>query len=134
VTYRCIAHRRLLFVVHVLLIQEEFYIRYTNIYVDHKAHVRMINGSFIPDSRQHKSPTNCELGIAQLVGFFVMESVHPDSSPRLDTSARIFLDLFQDLTTLFFSVVGDVPVDSEINVLFINLEIYRSNSVLRRCS
>jgi hypothetical protein len=44
-----------------------------------------------------------ELSVAQLVGFRVVEPTHPGSSPRLDTGARIFLDLlFQDLTTLFF--------------------------------
>jgi len=43
-----------------------------------------------------------ELIIDQLVGFLVVESIHPGSSSRLDTSARIFLDLFQDLTVLCF--------------------------------
>ena len=32
--------------------------------------------------------------IDQLVGFLMVEPVHPDSSHRLRTSARIFLDLF----------------------------------------
>jgi hypothetical protein len=41
-----------------------------------------------------------ELIIDQLVGFLVVEPAHPGSSPRLDMGARIFLDLFQDLTTL----------------------------------
>ena len=40
--------------------------------------------------------------IDQLVGFLMVESVHPGSSPRLGTSVRIFLDLFQDLTALCF--------------------------------
>ena len=44
----------------------------------------------------------CELIIDQLVGFFVVEPVYLDSSPRLGTCARIFLDLFKDLTTLCF--------------------------------
>ena len=35
-----------------------------------------------------------ELSVAQLVGLLVVEPVHPGSSPRLDTGARIFLDLF----------------------------------------
>jgi hypothetical protein len=38
----------------------------------------------------------------QLVGFLVVEPAHPGSSLRLDTGARIFLDLFQDLMALFF--------------------------------
>jgi hypothetical protein len=37
-----------------------------------------------------------KLIIDQLVGFFVVEPVHLGSIPRLDTGARIFLDLFQD--------------------------------------
>jgi hypothetical protein len=42
------------------------------------------------------------LSKAQLVGFLVVEPIHPGLSSRHDTGARIFLDLFQDLTTLFF--------------------------------
>jgi hypothetical protein len=30
---------------------------------------------------------------------------------------RIFLDLFHELTMLRFSVVGDVPIDSEVIVM-----------------
>jgi hypothetical protein len=41
-----------------------------------------------------------ELIIVQLVGFLVVEPVHPGSSPQLSTDACIFLDLFQDLTAL----------------------------------
>jgi hypothetical protein len=47
----------------------------------------------------------------------VVELAHVDSSPQLGPSARIFLNLFQDLTALCFSVVGDVPVDSEVPVV-----------------
>ena len=32
--------------------------------------------------------------IDQLVGFLMMEPTHPGLSPRLDTGARIFLNLF----------------------------------------
>jgi hypothetical protein len=46
------------------------------------------------------------------------ELAHPGSSSRLDTSARIFLNLFHDL---------NMPV-------FVHLKICLSNSVLRRCS
>jgi hypothetical protein len=58
-----------------------------------------------------------ELSIAQLVGFLVMKPVHLGSSLRLDMGARFFLDLFQDLMTLFLSVIGDVSVDSEVPVV-----------------
>jgi len=43
-----------------------------------------------------------KLIIDQAVVFLVVKSVHPDLSPRLNTGARIFLDLFQDLTALCF--------------------------------
>jgi hypothetical protein len=39
-----------------------------------------------------------ELIIDQLVAFLVVEHAHPGLSPQLATAARIFLDLFQDLT------------------------------------
>lgn len=38
-------------------------------------------------------------------------------SPRLGSGACIFLDLFQDLTGAILSAVGDVPVDSEAQVV-----------------
>jgi len=41
-----------------------------------------------------------ELSIAQLLGFLVVEHVHLDLSPRFDTGARIFLNLFWYLTAL----------------------------------
>ena len=41
----------------------------------------------------------CELNIDQLVRFLMVKSVHPGLSPQFGTDARIFLDLFQDLTT-----------------------------------
>ena len=59
----------------------------------------------------------CELNVGQLVGFLVVEPVHSGSSPRLDTGARIFLDLFiSAINGAMLSVVGDVPVDSEAPV------------------
>jgi hypothetical protein len=42
----------------------------------------------------------------------------------LDQGARIFLNLFQDLTGAIFSTVGDMPVDSETHVV---------SSILRIC-
>ena len=47
----------------------------------------------------------------------MVEPTHQGSSPRLGTSARIFLDLFQDLTSAILLVVGDMFVDSEAPVL-----------------
>ena len=47
----------------------------------------------------------------------VVELVRLGSSPRLGTGYRIFLDLFQDLTVLPLSVVGDVHVDSGAHVM-----------------
>ena len=47
----------------------------------------------------------------------MVEPIHQGSSPRLSTSARIFLNLFQDLTCAILSVVGDVLVDSETPVV-----------------
>jgi hypothetical protein len=49
-----------------------------------------------------KAVTESELIIDQLVGFLMMEPVHPGSSPRLGMGAHIFLDLFQDLSALCF--------------------------------
>ncbi|KAF8760449.1 hypothetical protein HU200_010160 [Digitaria exilis] len=53
----------------------------------------------------------------ELARFLVMEPAHQGSSPRLGTGARIFLDLFQDLTGAILSVVGNVPVGSEAPVV-----------------
>ena len=47
----------------------------------------------------------------------MVEPVHHGSSPRLSTSARIFLNLFQDLTCAILPVVGDVLVNSETPVV-----------------
>jgi len=40
--------------------------------------------------------------IIDTVNFLAVEPAHPGSSLRLGMGARIFLDLFQDLTALFF--------------------------------
>lgn len=37
-----------------------------------------------------------------------MEFAHPDSSPQFSTGARIFLNLFQNLTAVIHLVVVDV--------------------------
>ena len=47
----------------------------------------------------------------------VVEHVRLGLGPRLGTGDRIFLDLFQDLTVLPLSVVGDVHVDSGVPVM-----------------
>jgi len=51
-----------------------------------------------------------ELSVVQLVRFFVveLEPTHQRSNSRLGTGARIFLDLFQNLTDAILLVVGDV--------------------------
>jgi hypothetical protein len=46
-----------------------------------------------------------------------MEPVHPDSSPQLDTSVRIFLYLFYNLIGTTLPVVGDLSVDSETSLV-----------------
>ena len=53
-----------------------------------------------------------------------MESAYPGSSLRLGTDTRIFLDLFQDLSSAILSMVGDVPADnvSSLLTLSINFE------------
>ena len=43
-----------------------------------------------------------KLSVIQLVRFLVVESTHLYLSLQLNTGPRIFLDLFQDLTALFF--------------------------------
>nr|CAB3492668.1 unnamed protein product [Digitaria exilis] len=49
--------------------------------------------------------------------YVMMPPPGPTAPPRLGTGARIFLDLFQDLTGAILSVVGDVPLDSETGPL-----------------
>ena len=46
-----------------------------------------------------------ELRLTLLVRFFVVEPIHQGLSPRLATGVRIFLDLFQDLTSAILSMV-----------------------------
>jgi len=45
-----------------------------------------------------------------------VESVHPGSSLRLDTDARIFLNLFQNLTAKLL-VIDDMSLDNETSVV-----------------
>ena len=59
------------------------------------------------------------------VRFHVVEPAQQGSSPRLGTDARIFLDLFQDLTGAIVTVVGNVAVDIEAPVV--------TSSILRIC-
>jgi hypothetical protein len=47
----------------------------------------------------------------------VVEPTHHGLSPRLGTGARIFLNLFQDLTSVILLVVDDVSVNSETIVV-----------------
>jgi hypothetical protein len=49
-----------------------------------------------------------ELSVAQLDGFLVVKPARSGSSSKLGTSARIYS---------FFSMVGDVPVDSKTPVI-----------------
>jgi hypothetical protein len=44
----------------------------------------------------------CKLSIAQLVGFLVVQHVHPSLSSQLDVGVLIFLNLFHDSIALFF--------------------------------
>lgn len=62
----------------------------------------------------HLNPTS-KLSVAQLV--FVAEPTHPGLSSRLGTGARIILDLFYNLISIIFSVVGDVPANCEVPVV-----------------
>jgi len=69
-----------------------------------------------------------ELSVAQLARLLVVQPAHQSSSPRLGAGARIFLDLFHDLTGTILSVVGNVPADSEAPVVTLSiLRICRLN-------
>ena len=58
----------------------------------------------------------------------MVEPVHPDLSPRLDTGARILLDLFQDLALLFL-----LPVNSDASTVtsLISKYVGSSQSLIR---
>lgn len=62
-----------------------------------------------------KSLFKCELSIAQLVGFLVVELAHLGSSPQLDMGARIFLNFFAGFNGIVLSVVCDVSEVSVVN-------------------
>jgi len=68
-----------------------------------------------------------------MIRFLVVEPTHPGSSPRLGTVDRIFLELSQDFYGIMFSVVGDVPVDSETHVVTSSISRC-AGTVFRRCS
>jgi hypothetical protein len=55
-----------------------------------------------PLVRKRLNPTCCKWSLALMVGFPVVESVHPGVSLRLDMVVCIYLDLFQDYSALFF--------------------------------
>lgn len=61
------------------------------------------------------------MSAAQRVWFLLVELTRPGSSPRPGMGARIFLDLFQDLSGAILSVVGDVSVDSEVSVVTLSI-------------
>ena len=64
-----------------------------------------------------------------MVGFRVVEPAHPGSSPRLGMGARIYLELFQNLTGDVLSVVHDVPVNSEALVVTSSTSRYAGPSI-----
>ena len=51
----------------------------------------------------------------------MVELAHQGSSPRCGTDARIFLDIFQNLTVAILTVVGDVLVDSKAPVVILSI-------------
>ena len=53
-------------------------------------------------TRAQYEDISCEQSVAQLIGFLVVKHIRPSLSHRLDTDTHIFMDLFQDLMTLFF--------------------------------
>lgn len=57
-----------------------------------------------------------KLSVAQLIRFLGVRPAHSGSCSRLAIGDHIFLDLFEDFRR-YFSVVGDVPVDSEVSVV-----------------
>ena len=64
-----------------------------------------------------------ETSIAQLVRFFVVKTAHLDLSPRLGTSAHIFLNLFQNLSDAIVLVEGDMLVNSEASMVTFSIFI-----------
>jgi hypothetical protein len=68
-----------------------------------------------------------------VVGFRVVEPAHPSSSYRLGMGVFIYQDLFQDFPDANFSLVGDVPINSETYVV-ISSTSRSASSVLHRCS
>jgi hypothetical protein len=52
-----------------------------------------------------------------------VESVYLGSSSRLVTGAHIFIEVFQDLTSVIFSVADDVFIVSETSVVTSSIEM-----------
>ena len=72
------------------------------------------------------SSATSELSVVQPLRFLVVESAYPSSSPKLSTSARIFLNLLKYLTCVILSVVSNMTLDSEASVVNPSiLKIYR---------
>jgi len=59
---------------------------------------------------------NNELSVAQLVGLLVAEPAYPGSSPR-HIWVHAFSRIYSRINVAIFSVVGDVPVDSDAPVV-----------------
>jgi hypothetical protein len=58
------------------------------------------------------------MSVAQLVGFHVVEHVN-------STWMLVFFCIIPRFNDIVLSVAGDVPIDSNISVDFINVTIYR---------
>ena len=63
------------------------------------------------------SSATSELSVVQPLRFLVVESAYLSSSPKLSTSARIFLNLLKYLTGAILSVVSNITLDSEASVV-----------------
>ena len=59
----------------------------------------------------------CELSLAQLVRFLVVEPTHPGLSPRLWHGCSHFSGFIPGFNGAMLSMVVDVPVDSETLVV-----------------
>jgi hypothetical protein len=87
--------------------------------------MRLQNVSLIINQRVHVAIE--KLRLAQLGRFLRVERAHPASSSRFGMSA------YPGFNGVVFSVVGDVPVDSD--ALVVTLSISRcTDIVFRRCS
>lgn len=64
--------------------------------------------------------------IAQLADFLVVKSVHSCSTT---CSALYFLNLFYELMDIFFVLVGNVTIDSEVYVGFCRLSLSKFENI-----